>query len=196
MGDNGPNNHQDHQEPGQTQHSPALKAACRRFRFLRAFEFLLLFSYETLTEQALQIVNCINVGECGHVLAQYPEVACPDTSVYIPLLVAAVLILVYAVVFPVWLFWFLWKTKNNENDDQSGAHADTMSTNEQVLDPSGTKPTHNDIIKQRAKYGVFFDQFRPQFWWWEVQVSELITVCSIIFEFVPRLQIHTLFSPQ
>ena len=91
------------------------KLLCRQLRFIRTFELLLLLSYETLTEQALQLINCISVGACGRVLAEYPDVRCPDSSSYIPLLIAAVLILVYAAAFPLYLWHFLRKLQQLQN---------------------------------------------------------------------------------
>ena len=55
---------------------PGLKSLCHRFRFLRALEFLLLFSYKTLTEQALQLLNCVSVGSCAKVLGEFPDMYC------------------------------------------------------------------------------------------------------------------------
>ena len=98
-----------------------MKQLCRRFQFLRAFEFLLLFLYETLTEQALQLVNCVRVGSCGHVLAEYPDVQCRENSQYTPLLVVAILIIFYTAGFPVGLCIFLrrlqLRSNNNSNKD-------------------------------------------------------------------------------
>ena len=143
--------------------SSTLKMLCRRFRFLRAFEFLLLFSYETLVEQALQLVNCIGVGSCGRVLAEFPDVACPNNSKYISLLVVATLLLIYAVAFPVGLFVFLRKL-NLSDKDSSGSSA------EQLPKLRHTTEQRSRELAQ-AKFGVFFDHFKPQFWWWEIVVS-------------------------
>ena len=137
-----------------------LKQLCRRFRFLRALELLMLFSYEILTEQALQLVNCIHVGECGRVLAEYPDLSCPHSSSYLPLLIVAILILVYSVAFPAALFWFL--RKNNVHVHNSDAGAEWAA-----------KESKSETIVMEAKFGVFYGQFKPQFWWWEIQVSFL-----------------------
>ena len=124
-----------------------LDTLCRRFRFLRAFEFLLLFSYETFVEQALQLVNCIGVGSCGPVLAEFPDVACPNNAAYIPLLVVAALLLIYAVAFPVGLFAFLRK------HNLSGEGINSRSTAEQL-----PKLRHTEQRRElvQAKFGVFF----------------------------------------
>jgi hypothetical protein len=31
-----------------------------------------------------------------------------------------------------------------------------------------------------AKYGVFYDHFKPKFWWWEVQVGVCVCVCVCV----------------
>jgi hypothetical protein len=100
-----------------------LQRYCKRFRFLRALEFLLLFSFETLTEQALQLTNCVSVGACGsRVLAEYPDISCNNNDSFVPLLVIAVFILIYAALFPVLLFCFLRKLprKNEDDEEQVG----------------------------------------------------------------------------
>jgi hypothetical protein len=104
----------------QPRHSETnLQVYCRRFRFLRALEFLLLFSYETLTEQALQLTNCVSVGACGsRVLAEYPDISCTGNSSFVPLLVVAVFILIYAALFPVVLFRFLRNLPRVEDDEE------------------------------------------------------------------------------
>lgn len=119
---------------------------CRRYRFIRSLSLLLLFSYETLTVQALQIVNCISVGSCGRVLADYPDISCPDGPGYLPLLVVAVIVLCYCAAFPFVLLHKLYQMQSK------------MSNRD-----------HRQLVLL-AKYGVFFDQFKPEFWWWEVQV--------------------------
>ena len=139
-----------------------LKTLCRRFRFLRAFEFLLLFSYETLVEQALQLVNCISVGSCGRVLAEFPDVACPHNSSYVPLLAVAALLLIYAVAFPVGLFMFLRKLDLNRN------YGSTKIVSDRQILPELRHATRDN---EHAKFGVFFDHYKPHFWWWEIQVS-------------------------
>ena len=173
-----------------SQSSP--KALCRRFRFLRALEFLLLFSYETLTEQALQLVNCISVGSCGRVLAGYPDVACPSNAAYIPLLIVAVLILVYAAVFPVGLFLFLRKLKvdnpgkaDRDSDDKNGDtdHDNENRSSDDNDDRSHVRSFNNTLSTPSgsltdAKFGVFYSHYKQRFWWWEVQVQKL---CEFFF---------------
>ena len=137
------------------------KQLCRRFRFLRALEFLLLFSYESLTEQALQLVNCVGVGSCGHVLAEYPDLACRGNSEYKPLLAIAILVLIYAIAFPIVLCFALHKLQSSSSSSSSSSSF--LSS-----------PSHS--MKQQklaeAKYGVFYDHFKPRFWWWEIQVNQ------------------------
>jgi hypothetical protein len=97
----------------------SLQRYCRRFRFLRALEFLLLFSYETLTDQALQLTNCVSVGSCGsRVLAEYPDISCTNNDNFVPLLVVAVFILIYAALFPVVLFCFLRKLPRDKDEEE------------------------------------------------------------------------------
>jgi hypothetical protein len=97
----------------------SLQRYCRRFRFLRALEFLLLFSFETLTEQALQLTNCVSVGACGsRVLAEYPDISCTNNDSFVPLLVIAVFILIYAALFPELLFRFLRKLPRGKEDGE------------------------------------------------------------------------------
>eukprot|EP00041_Stephanoeca_diplocostata_P037252 m.1399449 g.1399449 ORF g.1399449 m.1399449 type:complete len:1747 (-) comp25002_c0_seq6:325-5565(-) len=122
---------------------------CRQFRYLRAMQYILLFSYESLTEQAMQIVNCISVGSCGAVLAAYPAVPCRDNPAYTRLFAVAIVILIYAIVFPVAMGLFL------RNYCGCGGGTRTQSESNVVL---------------LAKYGVLYDHFKPTFWWWEVQV--------------------------
>jgi hypothetical protein len=114
----------------------------RQFRFIRALEFLMLLSYETLTEQALQLLNCIGVGSCGRVLAEYPDVHCTGNSDYYGLRVVAILIMIYSFVFPLGLFYGMRRINRNRN---------------------------NWLVKT-VKYGVFFDHFKSRYYWWEVQV--------------------------
>eukprot|EP00041_Stephanoeca_diplocostata_P020213 m.448050 g.448050 ORF g.448050 m.448050 type:complete len:365 (+) comp21505_c1_seq6:5836-6930(+) len=121
---------------------------CRQFRYLRALQYIALFSYESLTEEAMQIVNRIKVGSCGHVLAAYPAIR-SDNPAYTPLLAIAIVLLVYAAAFPIGLWWFL--------RHYCGCGGGTK------------KATDSKLILQ-AKYGVLFDHFKPEFWWWEVQV--------------------------
>ena len=146
------------------------KLLCRRFRFLRAFQCLLMFSYETLTEQALQLVNCISVGSCGRVLAEYPDITCPDNVHYIPLLLVAVLILVYAAAFPIGLFVTL--RKQSASTLQRGQiDASTVTDHGSEHNQSSGASCHRDVALTAAKFGVFYDHFKSQFWWWEIQVS-------------------------
>eukprot|EP00052_Salpingoeca_macrocollata_P030259 m.316251 g.316251 ORF g.316251 m.316251 type:complete len:330 (-) comp23073_c1_seq9:290-1279(-) len=136
--------HDHHHHEPTPQEKELQSLLCRQHRFLRALGFLLLFSYETLTEQALQLVNCIHVGACGRVLGEYPDVPCRGNRAYDPLLAVAVVLLVYAALFPTGLFWFLRKYCIRQPREMQA-----------VLE---------------AKYGVFYDHFKPQCWWWEVQV--------------------------
>eukprot|EP00053_Salpingoeca_punica_P019754 m.202109 g.202109 ORF g.202109 m.202109 type:complete len:1051 (-) comp17716_c0_seq6:1639-4791(-) len=119
---------------------------CRRYRFVRALQFLLLFSFESLTEQSLQLINCVDVGACGRVLAEYPDVSC-SSSAYQPLRVVAICILVYAVVFPLLLLAMLYRIDRQH---------DTLSA--------------TAAVRTEARFGVFYDHYRRRFWWWEVQV--------------------------
>ena len=153
----------------------SFKQYCRRFRFLRAFEFLLLFSYETLTEQALQLVNCVGVGSCGSVLAEYPDVRCPNDSRYIPLLIIAILVLIYAAAFPVWLFVFLRRLCGKDGSVKKLKKANGNS--EPVASRSPTALSQDEQILVRAKFGIFYDQFKPRFWWWEIQVNVGVVLC-------------------
>jgi hypothetical protein len=96
-----------------------LQRYCKRFRFLRALEFLLLFSFETLTEQALQLTNCVSVGACAsRVLAEYPDISCTNNGSFVPLLVIAIFILIYAALFPVLLFRFLRNLPRDKEDGE------------------------------------------------------------------------------
>lgn len=145
------------------------KQLCRRFRFLRAFEFLLLFSYQTLTEQALQLVNCVGVGSCGNVLAEYPDVSCRDNAQYTSLLVVAIYVLIYSVVFPVWLFISLHKLHHRFESKTAINDRPQTSSNDHQDHQHPTITREEQLAK--AKFGVFYNQFKPQFWWWEIQVS-------------------------
>ena len=173
----------------------------RRYRFLRAFEMLLLFSYETLIDQALQLVNCMSAGGCGSVLAEFPDIACDATdSTYGPLRAVAILLLIYAVMFPIVLFVALYKIKNyNKKQQQSnvdtGAHGVTAGelsspTSSSSSSSSSSSPTFSSSSSSAApfslvpadtpddkqellfavKFGVFYDHFKPKYFWWEVQV--------------------------
>ena len=160
----------------------------KQFRFVRAFEFLMLFSYESLTDQALQLVNCIRVGECGRVLAEFPDVSCDDAS-YTPLKITAVVILVYSVLFPLLLFRKLQLIHRAEN---AAAHNyKTLPHSCRQINVSGDPSDnhgndrshliierHNALADQNAvseaQYGIFYDHFKPNFFWWEVQVRAKI----------------------
>ena len=139
------------------------KLLYRRFRFLRAFEMLMLLSYETLTYQALQLVNCVNLGGCGTVLAEFPDVSCKGHNTdYSPLKAVAVILLIYAGLFPILLFYKLWKIRQDAMlCCQRTGHGDTAMVDVNVMD-------ENPLTK--AKFGVFYDLFMPRFFWWEVQV--------------------------
>ena len=161
---------------------------CKRFRFLRALEFLLLFSYESLTEQALQLINCVGVGSCGRVLAEYPDVFCPTDSSYVPLLVVAILILVYSAIFPVFLFLRLRHLQQQQQQQQhqqqqqqqqqlqlqqqpqqqSASQLSLPMTSSSSAAPAWTSTASS--LDTEAKFGIFYDHFKPQFWWWEIQV--------------------------
>lgn len=161
-----------------------LRKFAGKLRFLRALQLLMIFSYESLVEQALQLVNCVGVGACGRVLAQYPEVSCPDNPDYIPLLVVAVLILIWAILFPVVLFFYLRKLPRGGRRIRTGKPGNGSSTRQSGAEgaepsessASGALPEPKEASLEmrlylRAKYGVFYDQYKPEFWWWEIQVS-------------------------
>eukprot|EP00041_Stephanoeca_diplocostata_P036037 m.1296580 g.1296580 ORF g.1296580 m.1296580 type:complete len:1787 (+) comp24794_c0_seq31:338-5698(+) len=120
---------------------------CRQFRYIRGLQYILLFSYESLTEQAMQIVNCISVGSCGRVLAAYPAVSCQHNPAYYPLRIVGICLLIYSVAFPMGLWYFLRK---------------------HCVCSAGYERNQETILL--AKYGVLYDHFKPNFWWWEVQV--------------------------
>lgn len=143
-------------------HSKLGLRLCRQFRYLRGLQYILLFSYESLTEQAMQIVNCISVGSCGRVLAAYPAVSCLHNPAYFPLVTVGICILVYAVLFPMGMWYFLRK------------HCGCGG--------GGYEANPNNIILL-AKYGVLYDHFKPNFWWWEVQVRTPLKF-GLRFEFV------------
>ena len=131
---------------------------CRRFRFVRALEMLLLFSYQTLTDQALQLVNCMSAGGCGTVLAEYPNIDCYSTKGYKPLKAVAIVLLLFAGLFPLLLLYKLFEIYNGKRKIKKGGN-----------DDNGNNDKDEAVID--AKYGVFYDQYRPRFFWWEVLVS-------------------------
>ena len=181
---------------------------CKRFRFLRALEFLLLFSFETLTEQALQIVNCISVGSCGRVLAGYPDVSCPSEGNYVPLLVIAILILIYATACPIVLFVFLRRIHSHANTSNSKGREECHQTRQcdssstavvnihaESDDSTGDSESKHELQLKQAKFGVFFDHYKPGFWWWEVQVRCVcMCVCVCVCVFVCLFVIACVFS--
>ena len=171
------------------QHEQVVKMLCKKYRFLRAFEFLMLFSYETLTEQALQLINCIGIGSCGRVLAEYPDVSC-SSSDYNPLKGIAILILVYAVLFPALLWLGLYRHVRSRRRLRRDLTAIGASAGDNGNNISNAVIIHNEKDKDNdgdtddddddddpvaeARYGVFYDHYRNKFWWWEVQVKGLL----------------------
>lgn len=157
------------------------KSLCRRYRFLRALEMIMLFSYEILTDIGLQLLNCVDLGSCGSVLAEFPDISC-HSSEYTPLQVIAWILVVYSVAFPAVVWYSLYrihKTRarhanegafvsdgisENVDDgslpDTSGVHSSSLSREHSI---------YADLLAE-AKYGVFYDHFHEKFWWWEIQV--------------------------
>lgn len=161
----------------------SVEAYCRRFRYLRALQCLVLFSYETLTEQALQLVNCIKVGECGNVLAEFPDVPCPANRNQLPLMTVAVLLLLYAVVFPAGLFIFLRKLNLHLHDHHHQQHDvnNHFNNNININNNHIAASANSDVELLEGNYGVFFDHYKAKFWWWEIQVGACM--CLLVFEF-------------
>ena len=79
--------------------------------FVRCACYLMMFSYESWTEQSLQLLNCIDVGNHS-VVAEHPDVSCrSDDNEYRALQAAAIVLTVVVVVgFPVGMLIFLWNS--------------------------------------------------------------------------------------
>ena len=180
---NSHNNHSNHSN----NHNHSISDLYRQYRFLRSFQLILLFSYETLTDQALQLLNCVRVGECGRVLAEYPDVHCDsgsENNAYRVLRIVAIILLVYAGVFPLLLLSKLFRIhrafKHLPLDRELDDPLLVSSTNRHRLNLSAVLPssssnnnTHHHSHAEaecEAKYGIFYDHYKPRFYWWEVQV--------------------------
>ena len=74
--------------------------------FVRCACYLMLFSYDSWTEQSLQLLNCIDVGN-RNVVAEQPDVSCTSTEYRYPHVTAIVLTGLVVVGFPVGLLVFL-----------------------------------------------------------------------------------------
>lgn len=125
----------------------------RKYMFVRCLEFIMLFSYETLTEQALQLVNCVDVCACvasfsnirlfkvcrfGRRVLEFPSLSC-DSSAYQPLFGVAVFLLVYTLVFPGYLLYWLRKHRESLFD-----------------------------VDRLALWGIFYDHYHHRVYWWQV----------------------------
>ena len=180
----------------------------------------------------MQLINCVSVGACGKVLAEFPDVHCPDDRDYVPLLVVAIIVLIYAAAFPTALFVFLRRLHHREGSRANNTMKKTMhgheagvSENEEgkdydggptapavdILDDNNTNngssssssssrvrvfaldQTHDKEASSfwarllntqdskeiaRAKFGVFYDHYKDDCWWWEIQVSVCVCVCE------------------
>eukprot|EP00051_Salpingoeca_urceolata_P021975 m.351836 g.351836 ORF g.351836 m.351836 type:complete len:1161 (-) comp19898_c13_seq1:28-3510(-) len=134
----------------------------RDHTFLRGIHFLMLFTYETLTEQAMQLVNCQNVCHLGRRLAEYPDVSCTSPSYQI-LRIVALAILVYTAFFPIGLFGFLFKNRFD---------------------------LHTPYFI--GKYGVFFDHYtRAQYWWQVQELVRRVVILSVYVVFFVDTTVRT-----
>ncbi len=124
--------------------SPADKAKLKLLRrhhmFRRALYLLCVFSYEALTEQALQIFNCVTVCHYGQVLADFPQIHCDESQAYVAFRLFAILILCFTVAFPVGLviWWYRNRCRFHE-------------------------------IDFRARYDVLYGDYVPAKQWWLAQ---------------------------
>ncbi len=109
-------------------------------RLYRLFVLLILYSYETLTEQGFQLINCVNLGPCGSVLAEFPDIAC--TSFIFSLAVVditwlriiSVILILYTCLLPCSILYHLRKASSRGNPFFA------------------------------AKYDILYSHFHPQYW--------------------------------
>lgn len=118
-------------------------ALAEQFIFYRALTFLMIFTYQSMTETTFHILTCKDVGPCGNRLSQFPEISCDDPDYLALRKVAFAVLGLYVIPFPIALGVWLWSLGDRR---------------------------HDVIVK--AKWGVMYERYREEAWWWQIQVPQ------------------------
>ena len=108
-------------------------------RFYRALYYLALFSYETWSHQALQLLNCEDVGQ-HRVLTENPDVSCHSTDYHHLKTTAIVIVILFVIGFPMVLYLFL-----RRHHHRGVLHTETF----------------------RSKHGIAYEHYHV--YWWQIE---------------------------
>ena len=104
--------------------------------------------------------------------AEFPDMPCDSSNAtYFPLRVVAIILVVYAGLFPIVLFLMLYRI----HIVQKRARSEVLlaAPPSSLLSSSSSSSAEDEEMVNEAKYGIFYDHFKAKFYWWEVQVRIL-----------------------